>query len=46
VPVTAAVVGDDRVRAIFAARHMAAERRRAAALDRTHHLAGRLAWDR
>src|SRR6202011_188246 len=36
--ITTAVVSDDRVRAIFAARHMAAERRRAAALDRTHHL--------
>ena len=37
-PVAAAVVGDDRVGAVFAARDMAAERRRAAALDRTHHL--------
>ena len=36
--ITTAVVSDDRVRAVFAARHMAAERRRAAALDRTHHL--------
>jgi hypothetical protein len=36
--ITTAVVSDDRVRAIFAARHMAAERRRTAALDRTHHL--------
>ena len=35
----AAIVGDDRVGAIFAARNMTAERRRAAALDRTHHLA-------
>ena len=33
-----AVVSDDRVRAIFAARHMAAERRRAAALNGRHHL--------
>jgi hypothetical protein len=32
-PVTAAVVGDDGVRALLAARHMTAERRRAAALD-------------
>jgi len=38
VPVAAAVVGNDRVGAVFAARHMATERRRAAALDRTHHL--------
>src|SRR6266704_3602352 len=30
--------GDDRVGATLAARHMAAERRRAAALDRRHHL--------
>src|SRR5271156_3937721 len=37
-PVAAAVVGDDGMRAVFAARHMAAERRRAAALDRRHHL--------
>src|SRR5450755_4182348 len=37
-PVAAAVVGNDRVRAVLAARHMAAERRRAAALDGTHHL--------
>jgi len=34
----AAIVGDDRVGAIFAARHMTAERRRAAALDCAHHL--------
>src|SRR5712671_2992358 len=33
-----AVVSDDRVRAVFAARHMAIERRRAAALDGRHHL--------
>src|SRR5258705_2701573 len=38
VPVAAAVVGNDRVGAVFAARHMATERRRAAAVDRTHHL--------
>ena len=38
VPIAAAVVGDDRVGAIFAARNMTAERRGAAALDCTHHL--------
>src|SRR6266849_9166898 len=38
VPVAAAIVGDDRVGAIFAARNMTAEGRRAAALDCTHHL--------
>jgi hypothetical protein len=38
VPVAAAVIGDDGVRAVLAARDMAAERRGAAALDRTHHL--------
>ena len=40
VPVTAAIVGDDGVSAllVIAARHMAAERRRAAALDGAHHL--------
>ncbi len=40
VPVAAAVVGDHRVAAgvVLAARDMAAERRRAAVLDRTHHL--------
>src|ERR1039458_9430645 len=37
-PVAAAVVGNDRVRAVLAARDMAAERHRAAALDRTHDL--------
>jgi hypothetical protein len=37
-PVAAAVVGNDRMRAVLAAGHMAAERRRAAALDGTHHL--------
>jgi hypothetical protein len=37
-PVTAGVVGNDRVAAVFATRHMTAERRRAAAFDRTHHL--------
>src|ERR1700730_9791192 len=36
--ITTAVVGDDRVGAALAARHMAAERRRAAALDGRHHL--------
>src|ERR1700730_4132902 len=36
--ITTAVVGDDRVGAALAARHMAAERRRAAALDGAHHL--------
>src|SRR6266478_5682726 len=36
--VAAAVVGNDCVGAVFAARHMATERCRAAALDRTHHL--------
>ena len=38
VPVAAGVVGDVGVRALLAARDMAAERRRAAALDRRHHL--------
>ena len=38
VPVAARVVGDLGVRALLAARDMAAERRRAAALDRRHHL--------
>ena len=37
-PIAAAVVGDRRVRAVLTARDMAAERRRAAALDRRHHL--------
>ena len=37
-PVAAGVVGDRRVGAVLAARDMAAERRRAAALDRRHHL--------
>jgi hypothetical protein len=37
-PVAATVVGDDRVGAALAARHMAAERGRAAALDGAHHL--------
>ena len=37
-PVAAGVVGDAGVRAVLAARDMAAERRRAAALDRRHHL--------
>src|SRR5467141_3530216 len=40
VPIAAAIVGDDGVsaRLVLAARDMAAERRRAAALDRTHDL--------
>src|SRR5882724_2394039 len=38
VPVAAGVVRDLAVRALLAARDMAAERRRAAALDRRHHL--------
>ena len=40
VPVAAAIVDDDHVGAlvVLAARHMAAERRRAAVLDRTHDL--------
>src|SRR6478672_9366950 len=37
-PVTAAVIGDLRVQAVLAAHDMAAESRRAAALDRRHHL--------
>jgi hypothetical protein len=37
-PVAAAVVRDNRVRAALAARDMPAECRRAAALDRTHDL--------
>ena len=37
-PITAAVIGDLRVRAVLAAHDMAAESRRAAALDRRHHL--------
>src|SRR5271166_1680062 len=36
-PVAAAVVGDLRVRTVLAAHDMAAESRRAAALDRRHH---------
>src|ERR1019366_9651809 len=40
VPVAAAIVGDDGVSAllVLATRHMAAERCRAATLDRTHDL--------
>ncbi len=38
VPVAAGVVGDTRIGAVLAARDMAAERRRAAVLDRRHHL--------
>src|SRR5882672_9690187 len=38
VPIAAAIVGDLRVRAVLAAPDMAAERRCAAALDRTHDL--------
>ena len=37
-PIAAGVIGDLRVRALLAARDMPAERRRAAALDRRHHL--------
>src|SRR5260370_15033910 len=37
-PITAAVIGDLRVQAVLAAHDMAAESRRAAALDRRHHL--------
>ena len=37
-PITAAVIGDLRVQAVLAAHDMAAERRRAATLDRRHHL--------
>ena len=37
-PVTTAVVGDDGVLAVLAARDVAAKRRRAAALDGAHHL--------
>ena len=38
VPVAAGVVGDLRVRAVLAARNIPSESRRAAALDRRHHL--------
>ena len=38
VPVAAAIVGDDRMRAVLTARDMAAEGCRAAALDRAHDL--------
>ena len=38
VAVAAGIIGDVLVRAVLAARNMAAERRRAAALDRAHHL--------
>ena len=38
VPIAAAVVGNKRMRAVLAARDMTTERRRAAALDRRHHL--------
>ena len=37
-PVAAGIVGDEGVRAILATQDMPAERRRAAALDRRHHL--------
>jgi len=45
VPVTAAIVGDDRAaaRLVLTARDMAAEGRRAAAFDRAHHLQLRMA---
>src|SRR6516164_707930 len=36
--VAARIIGNERVRAVLAARDMAAERRRAAALDGRHHL--------
>src|SRR6266853_6283761 len=36
--IAAGIVGDERVRAVLATRDMAAERRRAAALDGGHHL--------
>jgi len=36
--IPAAVVGNDGVRAVFAARDMSSEGRRAAALNRAHHL--------
>ena len=38
VPVAAAIVGDDGVRAVLASRDVAAKRRGAAALDCAHHL--------
>jgi hypothetical protein len=38
VPVAAAVVGDDRMGAVLAARHMPAKGGRAAVLDGAHHL--------
>ena len=38
VPVAAAVIGDDGMRTVFAARDVAAEGRGAAALNRAHHL--------
>src|SRR6516162_989141 len=37
-PVAAGVVGDESMRALLATQHMPAERRRATALDRCHHL--------
>jgi hypothetical protein len=37
-PIAAAIIGDDFVGAVFAARDMPAEGRRAAALDRRHYL--------
>src|SRR5262245_30070071 len=37
-PVAAGVIGDEGARAVLAARDMPAEGRRAAALDRRHHL--------
>ena len=37
-PIATGVVGDEGVRALLATRDMAAQRRRAAALDRRHHL--------
>src|ERR1019366_2580910 len=37
-PIAAAIIGDDFASAVFAARDMPAEGRRATALDRRHHL--------
>src|SRR5216684_4720060 len=37
-PIATGIVGDEHVRALLAARDMPAESRRAAALDRRHHL--------
>ena len=37
-PIATGIVGDDGMGAVLAARDVAAQRRRAAALDRRHHL--------